>query len=366
MRKYLASLLLLVASLALGGNNAQYVNSGGSLSTTAKTLHAVAVAGGFTPDVLFTFNDGPNNHGLTLSGTHVGVDNTLSAVRGGASVQSSLGATGYGGKYSTTQTRGGRTYSASLSISSGSDGDPSDNGDGKPLIGAGGDGLFGLNFYGLPAGVRGVSGGYTHVRFWIYIPSGVNWTSNAGWLKMIRYHRGGAYGHVETHISNTGAQATNIPNGSQATQEGWTFKNESDSASEAYTGSPINGYTTVFVTNRKFVPGQWNCFERRDDWNSTGSLAKRTIWVNGLFVAKFSGSSIQWIDGSGVLQTYNSVTPSATIDAGVMDEMRLFTYWNGYAPQNTEFFVDEVVFHGGTLPSTDAYGNPFIGTVTAQ
>lgn len=333
-------------------------------SAYAQASGGAIVSNSFTPDVLFTFEQGPLNHGLTTSSAHIGVDNTLAAVRGSASVQSSY-QNGYGASYSTTQTRGGRAFSASLKIRAGSDGDPSDNGDGLPLFLSGGaDGLFGLNFGNLPAGVRGVSGSYTHVRFWIYIPTGINFTSNAGWLKMIRYHRGGSYGHVETHITNIGAHSTGIPNASQNIQEGWTFYNESDSSSQGGIWSPpINGLPTAFVTNRIFIPGQWNCLERRDDWNSNPLLAKRTLWLNGQFVAKFDGTNLSFINGSGVLQTYTGLTPSHTIDTGVIDEMRLFTYWNGYAPQNTELFVDSVIFHGGALPNVDEYGNPYLGLV---
>ncbi len=46
MRKFLAGLLLAAASLAIGGNNSGWTNSGGSLSTQAKSLAVTAVAGG--------------------------------------------------------------------------------------------------------------------------------------------------------------------------------------------------------------------------------------------------------------------------------------------------------------------------------
>src|SRR6185503_10562472 len=53
MRKFLAGLLLLATSLAIGGNNSGWTNSGGSLSTQAKSVGVAAVAGGGT----FLFQD---------------------------------------------------------------------------------------------------------------------------------------------------------------------------------------------------------------------------------------------------------------------------------------------------------------------
>ena len=63
MRKLFGALLLLATSLAISGNNAQWSNSGGSLSTQAKTVHAVAVPGG---SLLFQ-DDFKSSSGTTYS-----------------------------------------------------------------------------------------------------------------------------------------------------------------------------------------------------------------------------------------------------------------------------------------------------------
>lgn len=305
---------------------------------------ATISTGSFSLNALYTFGGGTN-------GSATGVINYANS---GQVESTYYGTTGT--SYSNAQTRGGRSTSLRSNILSGTDG--------EVLVGT--RGRFGLNIT-LPTTVRCVDGDTLHFIMAIYFDSNFDSHTNTGLLKFIRtLSVANSYGHLDhCLINNYGYIEGDTPSAGPDTPHGWMWGNESDHSGETWKSG--YGYASGIKSNRNITRGQWCIVEHRQKFSTNAATASRTTWVDGQFVADFTGNTKTYINASGNLATLTG-GQCVSIGAGVtMDTMRIFTYWNGNSPQTQGVYIDALGFYripsgqAGSLPNTDAYGNKFIG-----
>lgn len=334
------------ARVTSSSSNSTAVNCVVTIGGVSDTFTATTLSGSFSLTALYTFGGGTN-------GAAVGI---LSKPNSGE-VQTSY-AGGYGSTYSTAQTRGGRTTSIRTTIKAASDGDPSDVGAGM--------GLFGSNIT-LPTTARCGDGDTLHTIMALYFDPTFDTHTNTGVLKFIRFLQGdGTYGHLDHLILNDygyieGDTATAGPH----SPHGFAFGNESDHSGEVWKSG--YGYVSGIRSNRNVTRGAWCILELRQKFSTNAATASRTIWIDGQFVVDFTGNTKTYINESGSLVT---LTGGQCVNIGsgkTIDTMRLFTYWNGYAPKDQGVYIDSIGFYkipsgqSDNLPNTDSYGNKFIG-----
>lgn len=334
------------ARVTSSSSNSTAVNCVVTIGGVSDTFTATTLSGSFSLTALYTFGGGTN-------GSAVGI---LSQANSGE-VQTSYNG-GYGSTYSTAQTRGGRSTSIRTTIKAASDGDPSDVGAGM--------GLFGSNIT-LPTTARCGDGDTLHTIMALYFDPTFDTHTNTGVLKFIRFLQGdGTYGHLDHLILNDygyieGDTATAGPH----SPHGFAFGNESDHSGEVWKSG--YGYVSGIRSNRNVTRGAWCILELRQKFSTNAATASRTIWIDGQFVVDFTGNTKTYINESGSLVT---LTGGQCVNIGsgkTIDTMRLFTYWNGYAPKDQGVYIDSIGFYkipsgqSDNLPNTDSYGNKFIG-----
>lgn len=289
-----------------------------------------------------------------------GLDNEQ-AVFGSGSVEgkrwdSVLGNTPYAGGYGMRATTAvaapGYTSSCHMTIAEGGDGDPS-----------GGDTGVGMGAFGgqITFGADALSEGQEiWVRYMIRLAPDFNWdhgtgTSQPGYIKLIRINNSANGQRLEHHAINGSwdgnAAADNL-------QIGWSMANEFDAKVQA---------STHKTTQDILELGTWHYLEIYIKASYDRSIAARRTWIDGQLVFERVGNVNKWVAPNGTLQeeTIASGERSLPNDSGsTLTSILLFTYWNGYAPQDNECWLQRVDYHktAGDLPNVDQYGNPCIGT----
>lgn len=267
---------------------------------------------------------------------------------------------GYGTLYSNAQTRGGRATSGRMTIRAGSDGDPGDAADGYGAS----TGLWGCTIT-LPTDCRCVEGDTLHTIMAVYFDADFDFHTPTGLLKFLRYFGTNFTGHLDHAPTTYGYVEADVAHASPSPQTGWMWGNEDDHSGEIYQAG--YGQLSGIKSNRIIPLGQWVVIEHRQKFSSNPALASRTTWVNGNFVADFTGNTKTYINAAGSLTTLTGGQCKNINPTTVFTAMRLFTYWNGYSPKDQGIYIDRVDFKrfasgaSISLPNTDAYGNSYIG-----
>lgn len=322
---------------------------GTNYSASYTSTASATVAGAFVLDALYDFTS------LGAAGTALQDFNTSD---GGQFQMVTKG--GFGSYISNAQTRGGRATSLRTTIKAGTFGygDVSDT-----------TGRFGFNIL-FPNSIKCVEGDTLHMIFAIFFDSNFNSYTNTGILKFLRFLGNAStstpYGNLDHCIVNDyGYVEGDTPTGSPNWMHGLMWGNEANHAGEVWQSG--YGFVSGIKTNRNLTRGQWCVVEHRQKFSSNPALASRTTWIDGQFVADFTGNTKTYINASGVLTTLTGGQVE-NIAAGVtIDMCRLFTYFNNASQQDQGVWVDRVGFYripsgsAVALPNTDAYGNKFLG-----
>lgn len=264
---------------------------------------------------------------------------------------------GFGMQGSTAVARPGKSSSCSLSIQSGSDGDP-----------AGGDTGVGMGAFGGYVGLTGAQqvsqGQEIWWGAWMYFPTGWSWDSQThdNQVKFMRWQHSNDSSHMDIYVLNGnysyGPQESYTV--SAGAQSGWAFRNEYDAAINAdtdFTCSPSNGEPPL---------NSWAWIEQYVFATATGASAVRRRWVNGVFVAEQVGGVAKWRDHTGTIRTKTLGAALVTLanSSDLLQSAAHFTYWNSYAPQNQTCYIGDIVLHKtrSDLTATDEFGNLMMGT----
>lgn len=348
-----------LTTVAAGTNS--YVNS--SLSSGAYSYRARALIGStyssYTSVANATVSSGFSlTQSVLFNGTN-GAAVGIVALPNSGELYTSYGG-GYGTIYSNAQTRGGRATSGRMTIRQGSDGDPGDAADGYGAS----TGLWGCTIT-LPTDCRCVEGDTLHTIMAVYFDADFDFHTPTGLLKFIRFFGTNFTGHLDHAPTTYGYVEADVAHASPSPQTGWMWGNEDDHSGEIYQAG--YGQLSGIKSNRIIPLGQWVVIEHRQKFSSNPALASRTTWVNGQFVADFTGNTKTYINAAGSLATLTGGQCKNINPTTVFTAMRLFTYWNGYSPKDQGIYIDRVDykrFASGAsivLPNTDAYGNAYIG-----
>ena len=123
-------------------------------------------------------------------------------------------------------------------------------------------------------------------------------------------------------------------------------------------------------TEGKIELGTWHWVEFYIKPNSNGLLTERRVWIDETLQFERVGRQNRWLDINGVYQTETiqdtDGDPSYPNSTDVINTVAVCTYWNGYAPKDQAFFIQDVAIHGdaSALNKTDSFGNKIIGSTT--
>jgi len=315
---FLLSLVLLFQNCSGGFNsskNSDAASVSSSVPSPTPAPSPAPIAGAFTP----LFQDSFSN--LPVGQTVAGASYT----------------NGYGAITTQSIHRPGHTSSLAISIKQGSDGDP-----------AGGDTGTGMGGFGVDVGFDSnqvTEGQSIWIGLWIYFPSTFNVLTNDGYLKFLRVCNSATAQKTDVEIFNNGTTS----------QQGWLHNDENDTSGFLSFGS------------KNILPrDQWTWVELQMTASANKSTSVRRFWANGKFTFEINGNAVKYIDTNGTLQTTTLASGGvATLPAAgaSLNELMLFTYWNGYAPQSQTVYVSDIVYHknAATLPAVDTYGNKMMG-----
>jgi hypothetical protein len=191
----------------------------------------------------------------------------------------------------------------------------------------GGDELFGGIKY-FPTKLR--HGQELWVRFRVYWPAGFDWSATP-WLKFFRVH-------TRSHdVANEGYVDWYINNPQRSADPPFQIIKEIDDRWHLLGHDPQDDPKT----------GVWETYEMHYVFDtkpvSMGGRARVQAWKNGVLLSD--------IRDMRTLETEKSYA-----------ELFEFAYWNGGAPKDQSWFIDDVELTTVTPSDRDAAGNPMIGT----
>lgn len=189
-----------------------------------------------------------------------------------------------------------------------------------------GEDLFG-GIKQFPTQLR--SGEDLWIRFRVYWPAGFDWSANP-WLKFFRVHT------RSPDVENEGYVDWYINNPQQGSGPPFQIIKEIDDEWYPMGRNPQDNPKT----------GVWETYEVHYVFDSRpvsqGGRARIRAWKNGLLLTDIR--TIRTLEG-----------------AASYAERFEFSYWNGGAPKDQSWFVDDVVLTTVTPSDRDAAGNPMIG-----
>lgn len=319
-------------------------NADGSAYSNTVTAETDAPSA-FTPALMIDFNGLANEQAVFGTGS---VENKRWDGVPGNNPYSG----GYGMRATTAVAAPGKTSSCSMSIAAGSTGYPGDGGTG---------GGFGGWIHLTSRSLQVTQGQHLWWRMRIYFPSDWSWSrgDSGDQVKFMRLEHTASGQRIDLYVLNGNATFYNGETkvGGASVCAGYAFRNEFAARPNA---------DTDFTTNRPLTAGAWHFVEQYLYAHSDGSQAIRRMWVDGHFVREQVGGEVKWIDAQGNVRTKTITAVPTLQNSGDAITMPFpFTYWNGGAPKNQTCYLQDMVFHTtpATLPSTDEFGNPFIGTV---
>ena len=328
------------------------MNSGSyGLTGQSTTLTYSAAGGAFTPDLIVNFD------GLSDTQAVYGSGSVAGKRWDGVSLDTPY-ANGFGMRATTSVKMPGKTSSCALSIAAGSDGDP-----------AGGDTGVGMGAFGgtldIPGG--GVSEGEElWWGQWIYFPTGWRWDSQTSQslIKFMRLDHHDDTAHLDLYILNGNYEYygnTDSSSAAPSEQSGFWYVNE-------YGVATGNTEPATKITSTGITLNQWVWVEQYIYAHSNASLAKRRLWVDGVFAREQIGAAVKWRANDGQIKTITAPSGERTLASSTdfLTLLRQFTYWNSYAPQNQTCYIQAILAHknASTLPDADEFGNPMIGNNT--
>lgn len=254
---------------------------------------------------------------------------------------------GYGMRATTSLAMSGGTSCAKLTIKQGSDGDPAGADTGVGM------GPFGGNVT-FPRQV--LDGEEFWFGFHIYLEPNFSWDTNSGssyQIKFIRIENNFTTDKQDIYILNS-----NLNGHTPAREQvGWLLANEFD---------PTPPGEVEFLSSAKIPEGQWVWVEEYVKVSSTKAGAIRRFWIDNVLVYEINGANVKHINNSGSYQNTTIATggqktlPNAS---AYLTQMRIFTYWNGYAPRDNTCYLQDIGFETrpAYLTIMDSFGNKMIG-----